>query len=267
MKKLVKIISILILIVFIFGMHRTTNAASVELELTSTSKLNPGDTVTITLAIKNSDVSILGIKGKLVYDKNIFEEIPDSDTPTDNDYTDEQAEEFARNYNLQALNDWIFLGYYPNPSDLFSLMRNTGKKSGNVMEIKLKVKSNVTASSTNVSISEIEVADSDETYTAGDASITIEKGSSAATPTPTPTSTPTATPTPTPTATPTKAPTATPTKTPTKTPTVKPTTSTTTSDGKLPQTGEGTAMIIAGLAILSVVAGAGFIQYRKMKWD
>ena len=77
MKRSIKILlTVLLIMMCIVG---TVNAASITMELNSNSKLVAGDTVVVTLRIKNIDAGdgVDAISGNLVYDANVFETITD----------------------------------------------------------------------------------------------------------------------------------------------------------------------------------------------
>ncbi len=163
MKKSIKILlAILVIMICIVG---TVHAASVTMELKSSSNLVAGDTVVVTLRIKNIDAGdgVDTISGALVYDTNIFETI------TDDNYTT----------YFQGLNSWNPMGYNAGENRFTALRGNKVNMASDVLQIKLKAKTAITVDSTTIQVKDIEFSGGIDTgdINSEDVSIKIDKAS------------------------------------------------------------------------------------------
>lgn len=238
MKNRIKSIAFLILFVLIICITTVVRADTATFSLSSnSSQFKVGDTIVVTLKASNIDSStgLAGITGKIEYDKEIFETVDNS--------------------SLELLNSWASVGGDAINSDtgVFVILRADGQKNpGDILKIKLKVKKELTAESTPVTVKIDDLCaediDADVTATVANVTVTLTK-SAAVDPTPTPTPTPSTTPSTTPT--------------PTKTTTTPTTLSA--STGKLPQTGEETVYIVIGMMMLVVISTVSFIRYKNIK--
>ena len=129
-------VSIMALIVVI---STISNAASVGMTLSSNSKLNAGDTVTVTMSLGNIDAGngIDTITAELNYDKNVFETVETS--------------------NLIASNSWT--PTYASSTNMLTAVKNSKVTKGEtVLTITLKVKSTLSVKSTTVTLKDIVVS-------------------------------------------------------------------------------------------------------------
>ncbi|MCI8362194.1 MAG: hypothetical protein HFJ41_03535 [Clostridia bacterium] len=236
MKRSIKILlAVIIIMMYIAG---TVNAASIAMELKSSSKLVAGDTVVVTLRISNIDVAngVNAMSGKLVYDPNIFEAI------TEQNYTTA----------FQGLNSWSVnpMGYNAEQNIFTALRGNNVNMASDVMQIKLKVKSTVTVDSTAIEVKDMEFSGGMETGDINpvDVSIKINKAAQITPEDPNKTNTQQG------------GQTTQPPKTNTQSPVVNGNNTPTT---KLPQTGEeyGIVLAIAVVAIVSIIA---YIRYKNV---
>lgn len=136
MKKNKCLISIL-LIILIITISGQVNAFSASMKLQSSSKLNVGDTVEVTLNISNIDAGtgIDAIVATLEYDKTVFEVV------TQNSFT--------------GLNNWS-LGTYSEDTQMLTLLRSSKVNTpSEVLKLKLKVKSLTNIQSSNVKFKKI----------------------------------------------------------------------------------------------------------------
>lgn len=234
MKKSIKILlTVLVIMICIVG---TVNAASITVELKSTSNLVAGDTVTITLRIKNIDAGdgVDAISGALVYDTNVFETI------TEDNYTT----------YIQGVNSWNPIGY-KNQENRFTAVRgNKVNMASDVLQIKLKAKSSVTVDYTTIQVKDIEFSGGEETgdINPADVSIKIDKASQITPEDPNKTNTQPG------------GQTTQPPKTNTQSPVVSGNNAPTT---KLPQTGEEYGIVLA-IAIVAIVSIIAYIRYKNV---
>ena len=129
-------VSIMALIVVI---STISNAASVGMSLSSSSKLKAGDTVTVTMSLGNIDAGngIDTITAELNYDKNVFETVETS--------------------NLIASNSWT--PTYASSTNMLTVLKNSKVTKGEtVLTITLKVKSTLSVKSTTVTLKDIVVS-------------------------------------------------------------------------------------------------------------
>lgn len=129
-------VSIMALIVVI---STISNAASVGMSLSSSSKLKAGDTVTVTMSLGNIDAGngIDTITAELNYDKNVFETVETS--------------------NLIASNSWT--PTYASSTNMLTVVKNSKVTKGEtVLTITLKVKSTLSVKSTTVTLKDIVVS-------------------------------------------------------------------------------------------------------------
>ena len=116
-----------------------SNAASVGMSLSSSSKLKAGDTVTVTMSLGNIDAGngIDTITAELNYDKNVFETVETS--------------------NLIASNSWT--PTYASSTNMLTVLKNSKVTKGEtVLTITLKVKSTLSVKSTTVTLKDIVVS-------------------------------------------------------------------------------------------------------------
>ena len=238
MKRSIKILlAVLVIMICIVG---KVNAASITTELKSSSNLVAGDTVTITLRIKNIDAGdgVDAISGALVYDTNVFETI------TEDNYTT----------YIQGVNSWNPIGY-KNQENRFTAVRgNKVNMASDVLQIKLKAKSSVTVDSTTIQVKDIEFSGGLDTgdINPADVSIKIDKASQITPDDPNKTNTqPGGQTTPT-----------TNTQQPvnTQTPVVN---GNNTPNTKLPQTGDEYGIVLA-IAVVTIVSIIAYVRYKNV---
>lgn len=236
MKRSIKILlTVLVIMMCIAG---AVNAASMTMELKSSSKLVAGDTVVVTLRISNIDTGngVNTMSGNIVYDTNVFEAITE------------------QNYNtaFEGLNSWSVnpLGYNAEQNRFTALRGSNVNMASDVMKIKLKVKSTVTVDSTTIQVKEMEFSAGEETgdINPTDVSIKIDKASQITPEDPNKTNTQPGGQTTQPPKTNTQSPVASGNNTP---------------NTKLPQTGDeyGIVLAIAVVAIVSIIA---YIRYKNV---
>lgn len=140
MKKNIKILSIIIALIIALSITRIVNAVSVNMDLDSSSKLKAGETVEIMLKITGIDTEkgIDAISATIEYDKNVFEEVKQS--------------------NLEGINEWN-VGQYGEESQIFTILRSemVNTKS-DVLKITLKAKETIDVSSTIVELKDIQAS-------------------------------------------------------------------------------------------------------------
>lgn len=245
MKTKLKSTLIIILLITMIILTGKVNAASVSMALGSQSTLKEGDVVVVTLSISSVDAGdgVDSILATLDYDKDVFEEVTDE--------------------NFEGKNKWN-VNTYSTDSQRFTVSKSSKvKAAGDVLTISLKVKNSISKESTVVTLKNITTSGGGvDMGGTGDinvqnTSVTIKK--QATTPTE-----------------PTKPST---TTNETSTNTIKqPTTTNTvgqinvnnnnkkdTASGKIPQTGENTIGIIAGISIVAIISIVAFVKYRDLK--
>lgn len=132
-----KIVVSVLLMILIITISSYVSAFSASMKLESSSKLNVGDTVEVTLKISNIDAGagIDAIAATLEYDKNVF------DVVTKDSFT--------------GLNNWS-LGIYSEETQMFTLLRTSKVNiSSDVLTIKLKVKSLTNIQTSNVKVKDV----------------------------------------------------------------------------------------------------------------
>lgn len=238
MKRSIKILlAVLVIMICIVG---TVNAASITTELKSSSNLVAGDTVTITLRIKNIDAGdgVDAISGALVYDTNVFETI------TEDNYTT----------YIQGVNSWNPIGYNTQENRFTAVRGNKVNMASDVLQIKLKAKSSVTVDSTTIQVKDIEFSGGLDTgdINPADVSIKIDKASQITPDDPNKTNTqPGGQTTPT-----------TNTQQPvnTQTPVVN---GNNTPNTKLPQTGDEYGIVLA-ITVVTIVSIIAYVRYKNV---
>lgn len=136
MKKIKCLISILLMI-FIIMISGYVSAFSASMKLESSSKLNMGDTVEVTLKISNIDAGagIDAIVATLEYDKNVFDLVTKD--------------------SFIGLNGWN-LGIYSETTQMLTLLNSSKvNTSSDVLKLKLKVKSVTNVQSSNIKFKDI----------------------------------------------------------------------------------------------------------------
>lgn len=231
MNRKLKVITSVIVIAMIIMISTMVSAYSVGINLSSSSKLKAGETVTVTVNLGTIDAGngINTITAELNYDKNVFETLSTS--------------------NITANNEWT--PTYAASTNMLTLTKASKVKSGeSVLTINLKVKNTISVNSTTINLGDIVVSggkvqdggtgDIDVNST----SITINVNSSATT---------------------TTEPTNTNTSTQTNSTTKKNTTikdNTVTTKKTLPKTGIGQYSIIA-ILVIAIVGIFSYILYKK----
>ena len=139
MKSLIAIVLIAIILTISTIVSAEGENYSVGMSLTSNSKLNPGDTVTISVNLTsvNAGNGIDTIEADLSYDTNVFEALTESD--------------------FQANNNWR--PSYAETTNRITIQKNSKVTSaGTVMTFSLKVKSSISVDSTTIKLSNIIVS-------------------------------------------------------------------------------------------------------------
>ncbi len=135
MKKITSSILILLLILSIsslsFGATSTGTTLSLSADKTT---LSPGDTVTLTISIKETDIEegLYAIKGTLDYDTSIFETVEEAD--------------------ISGINNWS--ADYNTENNQF-IETGSGSTTGGILTIKLTVKENIESTSTTVKLTDL----------------------------------------------------------------------------------------------------------------
>lgn len=240
MKRSIKILlAVLVIMICIVG---TVNAASITMELKSSSNLVAGDTVTITLRIKNIDAGdgVDAISGALVYDTNVFETI------TEDNYM----------AYIQGVNSWNPIGYNNQENRFTAVRGNKVNMASDVLQIKLKAKSPVTVDSTTIQVKDIEFSGGEETgdINPADVSIKIDKASQITPDDPNKTNTEQGGQT-TPPTTNTQKPVN------TQTPVIN---GNNNPNTKLPQTGDEYGIVLA-IAVVTIVSIIAYVRYKNVK--
>ena len=228
LKSIIAIALIMMIIALCTGVNAETNY-SVGMSLTSNSKLNAGDTVTVNvnLASVNAGNGIDTITAELDYDTNVFEAISSSD--------------------FTASSSWKAPSYAAASKMLTVQKDSKVKAAETVFTISLKVKNPVNVDSTTISLKDItasggRVSDGGTgDITVNKASVTISKTKDASNNTETPTP-----------------------STNTKNTTVKDTT--TTKKTTLPKTGLGQAGVIA-IVVVAIIGIFSYALYKKIAKD
>ena len=141
MKKMLKTIIITVIIAIMVILVSTTQAAEeldANIELECNDEIVAGSTITIKVKVSEVKKNIDTLIGVLEYDEEIFEEITEDD--------------------LEPLNKWNYPVY--NAEDKIFLIEKTGGTTTDeeILNINLKVKENVTETTTIVKVVDIEVA-------------------------------------------------------------------------------------------------------------
>lgn len=245
-----KILLIVLVLFTIMSLTNFVSAFSVNMALTSTSKLKAGDVVTVTLKISNIDAGegIDAIVGALEYDKNVFEEVTEE--------------------NFENKNRWN-VNIYSTQSQKFTALKSSKvNAAGEVLSITLKAKDTVNVDSTTITIKDITASGGAVSdggtgdIVISPASVTINKETTQQPDDNNKVDTNT-----------TDTNTTDTDKTNNvggdvnnKTNTVKPINNVSgKAEGKIPQTGENVIGIVAGILIISVIAIVGYIKYRNVK--
>lgn len=245
----IKMIFCVAIIITIISLAVTVNAFSVSMKLDSSSKLKAGEIVTVTLKISNIDAGdgIDAIVGTLNYDKDVFEEVTED--------------------NFEGINKWN-VNIYDMDSQIFTITRSSKVNMvSDVIKISLKVKDTISKDSATITLDEI-TASGGAVDVGGTGDIEIQKISVVIN----------------------KETTNPPAVNEIANEIVNETTNEITNEvtnevvnntltnqikgntnnnsntagGKLPQTGENAASIIAGVSIISVIAIVAFIKYRNL---
>ena len=139
MKTKKKVMLILILIVLILLASNILAMSNLVAQVkTSTNELEAGQQVIITFGFDKYEQIKKGInafKAKLEYDKEIFEEVKQSD--------------------FQCLNDWEKLQYNQATGEFIAIKRAGSKAPEDLVSITLKTKQGVKATSTDIVITDI----------------------------------------------------------------------------------------------------------------
>lgn len=234
-----KLLLISIILITIITLTGVVNAASVTMNLTSSSKLKAGDTVQIVLKISNIDAGngIDAIEGAFEYDKNVFDQVTQN--------------------SFEGINEWN-IGMYATETQRFTLTRSSKvNMASDVLRVTLKVKENINVDSTTLRFYEVK-ASGGAVSDGGtgdieirEVNIKIQKDTTIQNPVVNEVTT-----------NETVNTIVNETKTNLVTNQIKDNGNTT--GGKLPQTGENTASIIAGISIIAVIAIIAFIKYRNL---
>lgn len=157
-KKIVYILCLLIIFNLILG-GMVYASSDLDVKLTSNIEtVKPEDEIIIKLKIEKANISDSnGVKvflGTLNYDKEIFEEVQDT--------------------NIKLLNDWSGLAFNKDKGILLMTKVNSVEMGEELLEINLKVKNNISFEKTQIGINEISYANSEEEITGEGSSITIK---------------------------------------------------------------------------------------------
>lgn len=241
-----KLLLIFIILITIVSLTGAVSAASVTMNLTSSSKLKAGDTVQVVLKISNIDAGngIDAIEGAFEYDKNVFDQVTQN--------------------SFEGINEWN-IGMYATETQRFTLTRSSKvNMASDVLRVTLKVKENINVDSTSLKFYEIN-ASGGAVSDGGtgdieirETSVTIQKETTIEDPTVNEVAVNETVNTVVNETTNSKV---NETKTNVITNQIK---NNSIAGGKLPQTGENTASIIAGISIVAVIAIIAFIKYRNM---
>lgn len=157
MKTKLKQVTILTLLVVLVTLTGVVNAETVvQMQLTSSSKLEAGATVEVTLAITNINAGegIDSFIGEISYDEEVFEPVTED--------------------SFDGQNHWN-LFTYNEETKLFTLSRSSYvNNNSDVLKVTLKVKEGVTKQSAEVSIKDIFVSGGTEDIEVNMVSVTIE---------------------------------------------------------------------------------------------
>lgn len=137
MKKVLKAVSSFVVLLFIITFISSSYAATAQMSLSSTSKLKEGDTVEVTLRITNINAGegIDAIVATLDYDKNVFEEVAQS--------------------NIVGINQWN-TNLYSADTGIFTITRGSKiNTASDVLKVTLKAKSTINVNSTEIKLKEI----------------------------------------------------------------------------------------------------------------
>lgn len=129
-----------ILMICILSFASIVNAFSVTMNLTTTSKLKPGEVVEVVLNVSSIDAGegINSIEATLEYDKNIFDEVTED--------------------NLVGINKWKVQGYNEE-NGMFTALRNEKVNTSiDMIQISLRVKENVNVDKTDIIVKDIRVS-------------------------------------------------------------------------------------------------------------
>ncbi len=135
MKNIKKLLFIIILTILLFPVLTLANN-EVTLKVDK-SDLEAGDVVTVDAEIP-SDLKLYALTATLKYDQNVFEEIS--------------------NENFVGQEDVVELLYNPE-NNRFGLINKTGEISNSLFRIRLRVKKNATAGTTNITLTNISSSD------------------------------------------------------------------------------------------------------------
>lgn len=176
MKK--KLISSIFIMILILSITMISYGATASLSLTADkSTIEAGETVTLTLSIKETDITdgIYTLEGEIDYDTAIFETIADPEDAT------------TEGSSITGTNNWS-VDY--NTANKKFIGTGNGNTSGNIVQIRLKVKEEVETQSTTVTIKNLVTADDQNEIEVDDVSYTFNVQGQEETPTITPTPTP-----------------------------------------------------------------------------
>lgn len=140
--KITKLYTIILVTMLIIGIATNVNAESLKYSATaSTNELKEGESVTITLGVSDIDVNEDGIYtfgGKLIYDKEVFEEV--------------------KSENFSSQNNWsiAYNGEKTEKEGTFLATRMTGlKEKQTIGTITLKTKTNIKSTKTEIKLIEV----------------------------------------------------------------------------------------------------------------
>ena len=156
MKKIVINIMMFLALSIVF-MQPVSAQAQLETKLTSNAiELRAGDTVEVSLSFDNFNDIKKGVnayKGAIIYDKNIFEEIVES--------------------NFECQNNWEELKYNPANGEIVAIRKVGTLVAENVVKITLKVKNDIEATTTTIQMKEMTTSEGKEDIYLKDAELSL----------------------------------------------------------------------------------------------
>ena len=140
MKRILKTAIIMSILIALIVITTSVSAYTASASLKTSSTLIEGDFVTVTLNLSNLDLGegIDALVATLDYDETIFETVVQD--------------------NIAGVNSWVVNGYSTSSKKFTATRSSKFTTAGDIVTIKLKVKSAITAKSAKVSLNNIQVS-------------------------------------------------------------------------------------------------------------
>lgn len=158
MKRLKVLKTIILTLIIVLSMQFNVFAAEFKTETTANKKeIKKGEQVVVTLSFKDyKDIGkgLNAYKATLQYDKNLFEEVEQSD--------------------FQTLNSWEELLYNPDNGEFVSIKKAGSMDDESVVKITLKAKSDIRPETTTITIKDVTASEGKEDITTNESNAKVD---------------------------------------------------------------------------------------------